>query len=78
MDDNKRKAELLNRYKKELAKLKAKTSSYPKLVDFTVAFAIDNGLSGSDMQPVIPQDMLECCIPTVLDMIDATEEYIVE
>lgn len=76
--DTDRKAALLERYKKELAELEAKTDECPDLVDFTYDFAKAHGLTGSDMEPVIPKDLLECSMPTVLDMIDATEDFELE
>ena len=76
--DTDRKAALLERYKKELAELEAKTDECPDLVDFTYDFAKAHGLTGSDMEPVIPKDLLECSMPTVLDMIDATEDFPLE
>ena len=78
MMDTDRKAALLERYKKELAELEAKTDECPDLVDFTYDFAKAHGLTGSDMEPVIPKDLLECSMPTVLDMIDATEDFPLE
>lgn len=72
------KKELLERYKKELAELEVKTDECPDLVDFTYDFAKAHGLTGSDMEPVVPKDILECCIPTVLDMIDAREGFEIE
>ena len=78
MIDTDRKAALLERYKKELAELEAKTDECPDLVDFTYDFAKAHGLTGSDMEPVIPKDLLECSMPTVLDMIDATEDFELE
>ena len=78
MMDTDRKAALLERYKKELAELDAKTDECPDLVDFTYDFAKAHGLTGSDMEPVIPKDLLECSMPTVLDMIDATEDFELE
>ena len=78
MMDTDRKAALLERYKKELAELEAKTDECPDLVDFTYDFAKAHGLTGSDMEPVIPKDLLECSTPTVLDMIDATEDFELE
>ncbi len=78
MMDTDRKAALLERYKKELAELEAKTDECPDLVDFTYDFAKAHGLTGSDMEPVIPKDLLECSMPTVLDMIDATEDFELE
>lgn len=76
--DTDRKAALLERYKKELAELEAKTDECPDLVDFTYDFAKAHGLTGSDIEPVIPKDLLECSMPTVLDMIDATEDFELE
>ena len=78
MMDTDRKAALLERYKKELAELEAKTDECPDLVDFTYDFAKAHGLTGSDIEPVIPKDLLECSMPTVLDMIDATEDFELE
>lgn len=78
MMDTDRKAALLERYKKELAELEAKTDECPDLVDFTYDFAKAHGLTGSDMEPVIPKDLLECSMPTVLDIIDATEDFELE
>jgi hypothetical protein len=78
MMDTDRKAALLERYKKKLAELESKTDEFPDLVYYTVAFAKKHGLTGSDMEPVIPKDLLECSMPTVLDMIDATGDFELE
>ncbi|MBQ4615075.1 MAG: hypothetical protein IJB31_09145 [Akkermansia sp.] len=75
---NTKKEVLLEQYKRELSELEKKTDSYPDLIDFTVEFAMKHKLDANDMAAVIPQDMLECCVPTVLDMIAATDEFPVE
>ncbi len=69
------KEKLLEQYKKKLTVLESRTDSFPDLVDFTVSYARKHGLTGEDMEPVIPKDVLECCMPSVLDMIDAAEGF---
>lgn len=67
------KKRLLKQYKEKLSELEAKTDSFPDLVGFTVDFAREHKLTGDDMESVIPRDILECCVPSVLDMIDMPE-----
>lgn len=72
------KKKLLERYQKKITAMEDKPVSYPDMVYYTVAFARRHGLSGADMEPVIPKDILECSMPTVLDMIDASDDFELE
>lgn len=72
------KATLLADFKKSFSEFEKKTDDYSELVGYIVKYARAHNLTSEDMQPAIPDDILECCIPSVLDFIDATEEHPVE
>lgn len=67
------KKKLLKRYQVKIAQMEDRLVSYPDMVNYTVAFATKYNLTSADMKSVIPKDILECSMPSVLDMIDAPE-----
>lgn len=78
MQETKSKKTILERYKILLEELFSQNSEELDIIIATVKFARIHRLTSDDMEPFIPKRLLSCCVPSVLDMIDADEEHPVE
>lgn len=73
-----KKEERIAQYKRELEAMKSQSDDFFDLFNYTVDFAKKYHLTGEDMESVVPSELVIGVKPTVLDAIDATEEFPVE